>query len=66
MNLTESESEVVQLCLTLCNPVDCSPLGSSIHGFLQARRLECHFLIQGIFQTQGSNPGLLHCRQVLY
>ena len=26
----------------------------------------CHFLLQGIFLTQGSNPGLLHCRQMLY
>ena len=26
----------------------------------------CHFLLQGIFLTQGSNPGLLHCRRVLY
>ena len=26
----------------------------------------CHFLLQGIFLTQGSNPGLLHCRQILY
>ena len=26
----------------------------------------CHFLLQGIFPTQGSNPGLLHCRQTLY
>ena len=26
----------------------------------------CHFLIQGIFLTQGSNPGLLHCRQILH
>ena len=26
----------------------------------------CHFLLQGIFLTQGSKPGLLHCRQVLY
>ena len=25
-----------------------------------------HFLLQGNFLTQGSNPGLLHCRQVLY
>jgi len=25
-----------------------------------------HFLLQGIFPTQGSNPGLLHCRQILY
>ena len=26
----------------------------------------CHFLLQGIFLTQGSNPGLQHCRQTLY
>ena len=26
----------------------------------------CHFLLQGIFSTQGLNPGLLHCRQVVY
>ena len=26
----------------------------------------CHFLLQGIFPTQGSNPGLLHCTQMLY
>ena len=32
--------EVAQSCLTLCNPVDCSPLNSSIHGILQARILE--------------------------
>ena len=36
----ESESEVAQSCLTLCDPVDCSPPGSSIHGILQARILE--------------------------
>ena len=29
-----------QLCLTFCNPVDCSPPGSSVHGILQARILE--------------------------
>ena len=27
--------------------------------------VDCHFLLQGIFLTQGSNPGLLHCRQIL-
>ena len=34
------ESEVVQLCPTLCNPMDCSLPGSSIHGILQTRVLE--------------------------
>ena len=33
-------SEVVQSCLTLCDPVDCSLLGSSVHGIFQARVLE--------------------------
>ena len=37
---SESESEVAQSCLTLCNPMDFSPPGSSIHGILQARVLE--------------------------
>ena len=35
-----SESEVTQSCLTLCNPIGCSPPGSSVHGILQARVLE--------------------------
>ena len=35
-----SESEVAQLCPTLCDPVDYSPPGSSVHGILQARILE--------------------------
>ena len=36
----ESESEVAQSCPTLCDPMDCSLLGSSLHGILQARILE--------------------------
>ena len=36
----ESESEVAQSCLTLSDPMDCSPPGSSIHGIFQARVLE--------------------------
>ena len=33
----KSESEVIQLCLTLLDPMDCSPPGSSVHGIFQAR-----------------------------
>ena len=92
---------------TLCDPMDCSPWDSSVHGFsrqeyqsgfpcpspvglpdpgieprsptLQADSLPselpgkpkntgvgCHCLLQGIFLTQESNQGLLHCRQILY
>ena len=36
----KSESEVAQSCLTLSDPMDCSPPGSSIHGIFQARELE--------------------------
>ena len=63
----QSESEVAQLCLTLCNPMDCSLSGSSVHGF---SRQECWsglpFPSPGIFPTQESNPGLPHCGQTLY
>ena len=60
--------EVVQLCPTLCNPMDCSLPGSSIHGIFQASILEWVDIsfIQEIFPTQGLNPGLPHCRQTLY
>ena len=59
---------VAQSCPTLCDPMDCSPPGSSIHEDSPGKntRVGCHALLQGIFPTQGSNPGLLHCRQVLY
>ena len=53
----------------LMTHVDWGPPGSSVHGIFQARILAgvgCHFLLQGIFPTQESNPGLLHCRQTLY
>ena len=36
----ESESEIAQLCPTLCDPTDCSLQGSSIHGIFQARVLQ--------------------------
>ena len=58
---------VTQSCPTLCNPMDYSPPDSSVHGTLQARILGGYrFLLLGIFQTQGSNPRLLHCRRILY
>ena len=55
-------------CPTLCDPMDCSPPGSSVHGDSPGMNTEvsCHVHFQGIFPTQGSNPGLPHCRQILY
>ena len=53
---------------TVCNPMDYHPPGSSIHGDSPGKNtgVGCHALLQGIFPTQGSNPGLLHCRWILY
>ena len=51
-----SESEVAQLCQTLCDTVDCSPPGSSIHGILQTRVLGCHFFLQGNLPDPGMEP----------
>ena len=57
-----------QSCPTLCDPIDCSLPGSSLHGDSPGRNtgVGCHALLQGISPTQGSNPGLWHCRRSLY
>ena len=56
---------VAQSCLTLCNPMDCSPPGSFVHEDSPGKNtgVGCHTLLQGIFRTQGSNWGLLHCQE---
>ena len=48
--------------------MDCGPPGSSVHGASPGKNtgVGCHGLLQGMFPTQGSNPGLPHCRQILY
>ena len=54
---SESESEVAQSCPTLCDPMDCSPSGSSIHGILQARILQwLSFLSPGDLPNPGVEP----------
>ena len=60
--------EVIQLCLTLCDPMDYSLSGSSVHGIFPGKSagVDCHFLLQGIFPTQESNLDLSHCRQTPY
>ena len=59
---------VAQSCPILCNPMDCSLPGSSVHGHSPGKNtgVGCHALLQGIFPTKRSNPGLLHCRWILY
>ena len=50
-----------------CDPMACSPPGSSVLGDSPGRNtgVGCHALFQGIFPTKGSNPGLPHCRDSL-
>ena len=55
-------SEVTQSCLTLCDPVDCSPPGSSVHGILQARILEW----VAISFSRGFSRTWVSCRETLY
>ena len=59
---------VTESCPILCDPMDCSPPSSSVHGDSPGKNtgVGCHALLQGIFPTQGSNQGLLHCRWILY
>ena len=57
---------VAQLYTILCNPMDCSPPGFSVHGILQARTLEWVVMPssrRSSFPTQGWNPS---CRWILY
>ena len=51
---------VAQLCLTLCNTMDSSLPGSSVHGYSPVINtgVGCSSLLHGIFPTQGLNPGL--------
>ena len=60
-SLKWSEVKVTQLCPTVCDPMDCSPWNSPG----QNAGVGSLSLLQGIFPTQGSNPGLLDCRQML-
>ena len=52
---------LLQLCLTLCDPMDCSLPGTSVHGDSPGKNIGVgfHALFQGIFLTQGSNPCLI-------
>ena len=59
---------VAQLCPTLCDPMDCSLAGSSVHGASPGKNtgVDCYALLHRIFPTQGSNPGLPNCRWIFY
>ena len=64
----KSESEVTQSCPTPSDPMDHKPT-RLLHSWDfpgKSAGVDCHFLLQGIFSTQESKPGLPHCRQMLY
>jgi len=56
---------VAQLCPTLCDPMDCSPPSSSVHGILQAKILEW-VAMPPPGDLPGVNLCLLHHRRILY
>ena len=63
---SESESEVAQSCLTLCDPWTVAYQATPSLGFSSKNTgMGYHFLLQGIFPTQELNLGLLHWRQTL-
>ena len=59
---------VTQLCPILWGPMDCSLPGSSVLGDSPGKNIGVgfHALLQVIFPTQGSNPGLPNCRWIVY
>ena len=62
-------AQLLHLCLTFCDTVDCGPPGSSVHGILQARILKRAAMPSWDLPNQESNCiylRLLHCRQILY
>ena len=57
-----------QSSLIRCDPIDYSSPGFTVYGDSPGKNsgMGCYALLKEIFPTQGSNSGLLHCRQILY
>ena len=74
--LSKKNNIIIKLCAQSLSCVQlfttpwtaCSLPSSSVHGDSPGKRtgVGCHALFQRMFPTQGSNPGLLHCRWILY
>ena len=62
------EPRKMKVKVTQSRPTICDPMDYTVHGILQARILEWVAIpfSRGVLPTQGSNTGLLHCRQILY
>ena len=61
----KTEVEVAQVCLILCDPLDRAHQSPLSMGFSR-QEYWSGLPFPSIFLTQGSNPGLLHCRKTLY
>ena len=68
MSKNNVKVKVTQSHPILCNPMDRSPSGSSVLGDSLGKDtgVGFHSLLQGVFPTQRLNPGLPHCRRILY
>ena len=68
LSISKDAAKSLQSCPTLCDPMDGSPPGSSVHGNSPGKNtgLVCQELLQKIFPTQVSNPGLLYSKWILY
>ena len=57
-NVKERQWKFAQLCLTFCDPMDCSPPGSSVHGDSPGKNtgVGCHALLQGNLPNPGTEP----------
>ena len=70
-HLSHQGSPDIYVCVylvTLCNSMDCSLPGSSVHWDSPSKNtgVGCYALLQGYLPSGGSNPGLPYCRQILY
>ena len=67
LNISESEVKLLSNVQLFATPWNVAYQAPPSMGFSrQECRVDCHFLLQGIFPTQESNPGLLRCRQTVY
>ena len=68
VRLKSSMCLVAQLCPTVCSPMGRGAWQATVHGDPPGKNtgVGCHIFFQGIFPTQGLNPGLPHYRRILY
>ena len=68
LSIRSKGAKSLQSCLTPCDTMDCKPARLLYPWYSPGKNtgVGCYALLKGIFPTQGSNPGLPHCRRILY